>query len=90
MKQIRNAMKHNGKVAIELEYHKLWFYGEEKMLLITPLSATSYFHWKIPPMKVSYMALEKLLDEDFDGFEKIMEENKDKNYFEEWRENEEA
>ena len=50
------------------EMHRIRFDPNSKYAFIRPFSATSRFHYKILPMKISYCAVLKLVEGDFDYF----------------------
>ena len=69
MKQLKEALSCNLDREICADIHRLNFYTESQTIIITPKSKTSTFHDKIVPKKITYQALEKMINEEWDNID---------------------
>ncbi len=69
MSQLLNYMEQNTDRVINTNTCKIIFRADSQKADILPLSETSPFHCKIVPKQITYSALHKMLNGDFDHFE---------------------
>lgn len=67
MKKIRNAISSELDKEICTDIHRLRFFGEKKVVIVEPYSENSDFNWKIIPKEITYSAILKMIEGDWDG-----------------------
>lgn len=65
--QIDEAILSNLKSEVCTDIHRLTFFPQSQIVIITAKSDTSAFNEKIVPKKITYQALMKLLDGEWDS-----------------------
>lgn len=68
MLELQNSMKQDSKNEVHTPYHRIIFYPDIQKIDIFPLSEKSPFHWKIISKRITYSALDKMLNKDFEHF----------------------
>lgn len=69
MSKLLTGMEQNEDCEVCTECHRITFHSDIHKIDVFPLSETSPFHWKIMPMQITYSALYKMLNKDFEHFE---------------------
>ena len=67
MNEIRNAISSGLDNEIFTDIHRLRFYGEKKVVIVGPYSEHSDFNWKIIPKEITYSAILKMLEGNWDS-----------------------
>ena len=67
MEQIRKAVLCDIDNVICIDIFRLSFDGKKKTVTIRPFSETSDFHWKIVAKEVTFQALIKMIEGDWDN-----------------------
>ncbi|MBQ8568292.1 MAG: hypothetical protein IJ446_03650 [Oscillospiraceae bacterium] len=65
MKAITDAMSSPKNEVVCTDIHKLSFFPSKKTVVVTALSETSPFHYKVVPKEISYSAVIKMLNKNW-------------------------
>lgn len=66
MKAIKDALASQNNEVVCTDIHKLSFFPSKKTVIVNALSESSPFHCKVIPKEISYTAVIKMLNNDWD------------------------
>lgn len=67
MEELRKALACDMDSEVCTNMFRLSFHAKEQSVLVGPFCETSDFHWKIVQKKITYRALDKMLNGEWDG-----------------------